>query len=387
MLLAVLPSPAICQSESGGAVFWRYSRDRYNRPAMTDPVPVPPGADPYEYLAGLQGYDNWHIRNGETATVMSEKAADGVVPILCLHKISREEDYALTPERFRDLLKYINRNDWYLVSDFQYLQGDFSRVPNGMKPIVMGSDDASWGNMTYQTRGDTLTGEVRRRFGEPVLDRNSMVAILERHAKKEDGRINFTFYISFDGVPFRQLDGEENPGFPYRDIPLIYEKVSYLDDRFILGIHSLSHTYAPEMGAEAFARDVMDAWELIDEYAGGTADSIRTMAFPYGIHPLTPDIRRQITALERNGVRLAGAFDFNNRLAPPPGKPGDSFEVSRINVDNRHWDELLETLESADAVVASRCFVWETESKRLPRSRYALGADAEDEIWILVRGG
>ena len=44
------------------------------------------------------------------------------------------------------------------------------------------------------------------------------------------------------------------------------------------------------------------------------------------------------------------------------------------------------TLDTADAVVARRCFIWETDSKRLPGSRYALGADADDEIWILVQG-
>ena len=81
-----------------------------------------------------------------------------------------------------------------------------------------------------------------------------MVAILERHVRKEEGRINFTFYVSFDAIPFRQLDGHENPGFPYPGVPVISEKIRYLDEHFILGIHSLSHVYAHDMGPSAFAR-------------------------------------------------------------------------------------------------------------------------------------
>ena len=376
----------VAVSPAGADVFYRYGTDRYDQPALTDRIDVPEGVDPYEYLAVSEGYAGWITRNDGEVTYLSEQARDGEVPILCLHKISREEDYALTPERFRRLLSYLNDNGWYLVADYQYLQGDFSRVPTGFKPIVMGSDDASHGNFVYQTRGDRLTGSVRRFFGKPMVDRDSMVAILERYAPKEEGRINFTFYVSFDGIPFRQLDGAENPGFPYPGIPVVGEKIRYLDENFILGIHSLSHIYAHDMGPEAFAADVMQAWELIDEYAGGEARSIRTMAFPFGIRPLTPALRRQVTALNRHGHGLDGAFDFDNKLAPPPGAPGDAFDVSRFNVDNRNWDRLMDTLDGADAVVARRVVVWETDTKRLPRSRWSLGAEESDGVWVLVRG-
>jgi hypothetical protein len=373
-------------AEDAGDVFWLYSKDRYNRPVLSDRLDVPSGIDPYSYLAEHRGFDDWLTRDEGEVTYLSEKSEAGVVPILCLHKISREEDYALTPERFRRLLRYINDNGWYLVSDLQYIEGDFSRVPTGYKPIVMGSDDASHGNLVYQTRGDRLNGEVKRFFGKPILERDSMVAILEKYAKEEDDRINFTFYISFDAVPFRQLDGYENPGFPYRGVPVIEEKIRYLDENFILGIHSLSHIYAHDMGPAAFAEDVMGAWELIDEYAGGKANSLHTMAFPYGIRPLSSGMRDAVTSLSRDGEYLAGAFDFDNKLAPPPGSPGDIFDVSRFNVDNKNWDRLMRTLEEANAVSTRREIVWEVDTKKLPKSRYALGAAPSDGVWVLVRG-
>lgn len=377
---------AFLSAEDHGDTFWLYTKDRYNQAVLSDRLDVPQGSDPYEFLANYNGYDDWQARKNGDITIVSEKANHGVVPILCLHKISREEDYALTPERFRRLLRYINDNGWYLVSDLQYLNGDFSRVPSGMKPIVMGSDDASHGNLVYQTRGDRTNGKVKRLFGKPILDRDSMVAILEKYAKDEDGRINFTFYISFDAIPFRQLDGFQNPGFPYQGVPVIEEKIRYLDENFILGIHSLSHLYAHEMGPADFARDVLSAWELIDEYAGGKAESLHTMAFPYGIRPLTPEMRNAVSSLSRNGESLVGAFDFDNQLAPPPGSPGDIFDVSRFNVDNKNWDRLMRTLDDADAVSSRREIIWEVDSKRLPRSRYSLGAAASDAVWVLVRG-
>lgn len=373
-------------AKDSGDVFWLYTKDRYNRPVLSDRLEVPEGTDPYFFLADIRGFDDWMTRRDGDITFLSEKADKGVIPILCLHKISREEDYALTPERFRRLLRYINDNGWYLVSDLQYLEGDFSRIPTGFKPIVMGSDDASHGTLIYQTRGDRLNGSVKRLFGKPIIDRDSMVAILERHAKEENGRINFTFYISFDAIPFRQLDGYENPGYPYQGIPVISEKMQYLDENFILGIHSLSHTYVHDMGAEAFAEEIMVAWELIDEYAGGTASSLYTMAFPFGIRPLTHAVRDALTSLNRDGKHLVGAFDFDNKLAPPPGDPGDTFDVSRFNVDNKNWDRLMRTLDEADAVSTRREIIWEVDTKKLPRSRYSLGAAPSDGVWVLVRG-
>lgn len=367
------------------AVFWLYTSDRYNRSILDNPIEVPSGMEPYEFIASELGYENWIIRREGEVTFLSEKSSVGEVPVLCLHRLGRGQKYELTPTRFRRLIDYIRSNKWYLISDHQYISGDLSRVPNGFKPIVMGSDDASYGTLTYQTNGEGLYSIVRRRAGKPLLDRNSMVSILEMYAPREEGRINFTFYISFDAVPFRQLDGYRNPGFPYKGIPLVAEKIRYLDEKFILGIHSLSHIYADDMGSEAFAGDVLRAWELIDEYAGGEALSLHTLSFPFGISTLTPSMRGELNSLTRNGRRLSGAFDFDDKLAPAPGALNDAFDISRYNVDNRTWNRIFETLESANAVVVRREVIWEVNTKKLPRSRYSLGAGETDAVWVLVR--
>jgi len=367
------------------AVFWLYTEDRYNRPILDNPIEVPDGWEPYEFMATELGYEDWTIRKEGEVVFLFEVSSLGEVPVLCFHRLGMGQKYELTPARFRRLINYIYNNKWYLISDHQYISKDLSRVPNGFKPIVMGCDDASYGTLIYQTDGKSLYGAVRRRVGKPLLDRNSMVSILERYAAREEGRINFTFYISFDGVPFRQLDTYRNPGFPYEGIPLVAEKIRYLDERFILGIHSLSHIYAKDMDPEDFARDVLRAWELIDEYAGGEARSLRTLSYPFGISTLTPSIRRELESLTRNGRRLKGAFDFDDRLAPAPGALRDIFDISRYNVDNRTWDRIFVTLESANAVVARREIIWEVEAKRLPRSRYSLKATKSDSVWVLVR--
>ncbi|OQX29369.1 MAG: hypothetical protein B0D92_04025 [Spirochaeta sp. LUC14_002_19_P3] len=382
---AILLSLTIMVPAYAENVFWRYAVDRYERSVLMDKLEVPSGLNPYEFLAGELGYDAWITRDEKSVVILSEQASSGEVPILCLHKIGDDDNYALTPQRFRELLQYINANGWYMVTDSQYLKKDFSRVPTGLKPIVMGSDDASYGTLIYQTVGDSLTGRVRRFFGKPIMERDSMAAILERYAKKEDNRINFTFYVSFDAVPFRQLDGYKNPGFPYRNIPVVAEKIRYLDNNFILGIHALSHIYAYEMGIHEFAEDVLAAWNVLDEYAGAEALTVQTLAFPFGIENLSAELESLISSLSRNGRRLVGGFDLDNAPAAPPGSLKKPFEVSRINVDNSRWQETLNTLNSINAVSARREIIWETASKRLPNERLLLGAAPSDGVWVLVK--
>lgn len=368
-----------------GDIFWRYSLDRFDRPILTERLEVPEDGNPFKFLANYLGYKGWIIRQEANLTVMAERSGDGEIPVLCFHKLGEDERFTLTKERFKTLLEYIRDENWYLVSDYQYLIGDLTRVPTGMKPIVMGSDDAAEGNLTYVTHNNLLEGKPKLIFGEPLIVQDSMVGLLERYVSPEEGRINFTFYISFDAIPFRQLGGYENPGFPYSSIPIVAKKIRYLDENFILGIHSLSHIYAYNMGVDAFVQDVKAAWELLDEYAGGEAQTLRTLAFPFGINPLTPELKAAISALSLNGRSLAGAFNFNNKFTTSPGRLEEPFSVNRINIDNKNWDTTMKSLTALDAVVARREFIWETTTKRLPQGRKVFKAKDEDGIWVLIR--
>ena len=315
---------------------------------------------------------------------MAEKPSRGVVPVLVFHKISREQRYALTAGRFEEFIRLIHREGWYMVADYQYSRGDFTHVPSGMKPIVMGADDASYGNFVYKTYGDQLHGRVYRLLGRPIIEPDCMVGILERLARRENGRINFTFYLSFDAIPFRQLDAAFNPGFPYKGIALVEEKLHYLNENFLLGIHSLSHVYAYRMGAEAFARDVLQAWAIIDEYLNTPVQSVRTLAFPYGIERLTAEMRRKLQGIRYGEKSLEAAFDFDDKMAPAPGELRDKLKISRINVDNSSWDEVLQRLREADAVKSRRTFVLKTNKRKLPKRRYFKEAWPSDDIWIMT---
>ncbi len=384
---AAEPAPSPLAAGGQKTVFWRYTLNRHGNAVLTDPLEVPEGEDPFAFLASQRGFDKWLLSRGKKAFILSEKAVSGEVPVLCFHKIGRQERFALTPERFRRLLRYLKKDGWYMVSDYQYLQGDFSRVPTGLKPIVMGADDGGHNNIEYQVYGDSLTGRIRPFAEGPRMERNCMAYILEKLAPREEGRINFTFYVSFDAIPFRQLGGQRNPGFPYRGISVVEQKIRYLDENFILGIHSLSHEYVYSMGIDAFAEDILRAWEILDDYAGGRAETVRALAFPYGVGEVTADVYRKLSALSRNGRFLAGAFDLDGGCARPPGNLGNRFDVSRINVDNEHWNYAMAMLENADAVKARRDFIWESSSKRLPPSPYRLGAAPSDQVWVLVRPG
>ena len=69
----------------------------------------------------------------------------------------------------------------------------------------------------------------------------TMVYLLEKYLPKVQGKINFTFYTSFNGVPFRQTGGTTSFGENYRDIPIVGYKLNYLIDNFYIGIHTVTH--------------------------------------------------------------------------------------------------------------------------------------------------
>ena len=338
------------------------------------------------FLSRHLGYENPRIKVLAETTILAATPTGGEVPVFGFHKLGMEPRFALEPKRFRTLIRLIQSKGWYLMSDTDFAQGDFTSVPSGKKPLVMGSDDASSGTAIYLTRGPSRTGRVRRIFGTPRWDPNCMVAILERFAPRENNRINFTFYISFDAIPFRQLDGAKNPGFPYPNIPLVREKITYLDAHFRLGIHSLSHQKAADMGQEAFSQDVLAAWNLMNHYAGGRAETVQTMAYPYGIVDGVPDGEELASWFKDLERPLAGGFDFDDQWASPNHQPRGPYAISRLGVDNSNWERARKILEGkVPTAVAQRTILWTTTRKRLPPSRKSLGIHRNDDLWVLVK--
>ena len=77
--------------------------------------------------------------------IIYSKKDSGKIPILCFHKIGEEPRYEITSENFESFLIYLNENMYHLLSDKEFLARDFSNVPTGYTPIVLGSDDEKSG--------------------------------------------------------------------------------------------------------------------------------------------------------------------------------------------------------------------------------------------------
>lgn len=281
----------------------------------------------------------------------------GRIPTLCFHKIGDEERYAITPKNFEEFLTYLKSNKFYLLSDEEYINKDFSMVPTGYKPIVMGSDDASEGNFLYETEGSSETGKVVGWESNPILKDDSMVYLLEKHVEPVNGRINFTFYVSFNGIPFRQTGGYGFKGEAYLGNPIVKSKFNYLLDNFILGNHTFSHPITKDTSAIDFKKDLDHFYNIMESYLGERISEISTLAYPYGCHKLGSEMEKMIRNYKYKNVKIIGAFDFDGYFANSPfSGTVNMYDISRIGVDNKNIQKMYYFLENIELFESKRVF-------------------------------
>lgn len=299
------------------------------------------------------------------------------VPILCFHIIGEAERYEITPENFSNLLIYLNGNKFWLISDKEFINQDLSSVPTGYKPIVLGSDDAAEGNFLYKADGDISSGDID--LSDVVIEKNSMVEILQRHIKPRGGRIPFTFYISFNGLPFRQTGGYDT-NRDYRDNPVIEHKFNYLLDNFILGNHTYGHPVTKLTAAEDFKTELDKFYDIMQTYVGNRVTEIDTLAYPHGCSELKSDMREMLKSYNYDGVSILGGFDFDGYFSTSLYSPAlDNLDISRLGVDNKNISRVYGWLESVPLLVSERVLVVE-ESGDLEGFNYS------EQDQILIRG-
>lgn len=300
--------------------------------------------------------DEWAYRETKNGRVYFKKDM-GRIPTLCFHKIGDEERYAITPENFDRFLIYLNKNKFYLLSDKELINSDFSLVPTGYKPIVLGSDDASEGNFLYDTDEDFVNGAVLNLNSSPVVSENTMVSILEKNIKPVNGRINFTFYISFNGIPFRQTGGYDFDNELYKGNPLIKKKFNYILDNFIIGNHTFSHPITKNSSALDFKIELDTFYSVMESYIGERISEIDTLAFPYGCHDLKPEMEKMLKAYSYKETKIIGSFDFNGYFSNSPfSGTVNKYDISRIGVDNKNIEKMYYFLENIELFESKRVF-------------------------------
>ena len=322
-------------------------------------------------------------RREESLLFITSKEGDGYIPILTFHKLGQNNNFELRPNLFEELLIFLKANEFYVISDYQYLTENFTFADNGKKLIVLGSDDASTGTFSYQTAGDRKTGPLLMDKGDYLISKDSMVYYLDQHLPKEQGIGNFTFYVTFDAIPFRQTGGGFNPGHPYKSMFTVLSKLQYLESNYLIGNHTANHLYTENLSETDFVKELIDYYNIMESY-GINTDNIKTLAYSFGIGEITPEREHTVQSFRYRGSALAGAFDYNGYFTRPLSSQSvNPFDVSRIGVDNSSYDKIMTMLENTDIFRNRRVVIFESDEYLFDLSSLILNRN--DFNYILIR--
>jgi len=338
--------------------------------------------NPEEALADFLDLGKTTVRHEGQVSYVSPVTGDGYIPVLAFHRIGNDRRLEITIERFEALLVFLQQKDFHVISDFQLLDGDFTYVPGGSRPIVLGCDDGASGVFYYETEDRIKDSPFVEKQGEFIISRECMVYHLERYLPLEKGKRNFTFFVTFDAIPFRQTGGGYNPGPPYFGMPAVGAKLRYLSESFYLGNHTLHHYVSEVVGELEYLFELVGYYDVLRSYAVPTGGR-STLAYSYGIGNISSAREATVENFDYNGTTIAGAYDYNNEFT----RPVDSGEVNiydipRVGVDNGNYHELLERL-SGDSLYINRRVVL-VKNLDFPFNRISLELNERDRNFILI---
>lgn len=190
------------------------------------------------------------------------------IPILMYHEIGYPEEssfssrYVVTPENFRQQLEFLHSNNYIPISIDEYLQDDFSQVPDNKKPVIITFDDATEGQFRYNDKD---------------IDPDSAVGILDEFAKEYDGwRQRAAFFIDF-------ADRDGNFQVPFAERGKEKEKISYLKENgYEVYCHTKSHISLKEASYKEIVNDIKNYKYQMEQKDIEKSDVI---AVPYGAFP------------------------------------------------------------------------------------------------------
>jgi len=341
-----------------------------------------PMENPELALAEYLRFGKATIRTEGNVSFISPVSGEGRIPVLAFHKIGADDRLEISIGRFEALLAFLQQKDFHVISDFQLIDGDFTYAPGGSRPIVLGCDDGSSGVFYYETEDRVKDSPFIEKEGEYVLSRACMVYQLEKYLPLENGKRNFTFFVTFDAIPFRQTGGGYNPGPPYLGMPAVGEKLRYLHEGFYLGNHTLHHYYSEVVGELEYLFELMGYYDVLRSYDVPT-EGRSTLAYSYGIGDISSGREETVKNFEYNGTIIAGAFDYNNQFT----RPVDSgevniYDISRVGVDNGNYKELIEGL-SGDSLYINRRAVL-VKNRDFPFNLTSLEINEKDQNYILI---
>lgn len=333
-------------------------------------------------LADYLNFSSFTVREDDERTFITPKTGEGVIPVLSFHKLGEDPDFELTPGRFEELLKFLKRENYHVISDLQLVKGDFTFAENGKKLIVLGADDGSSGTFYYETSGALKTSPFLMEEGEYIISDQCMVYYLDKHLPLEEGRRNFTFYLAFDAIPFRQTGGGYNPGPPYLAMPAVRSKLQYLSQNYFLGNHTLHHYYSEVVSELEYLFELIGYYDVLESY-GINPGPESTLAYSYGIGEIDPVREDTVKSFSYKGTKIIGAFDYNGNFTRPVDSEGvNIYDISRTGVENENFNEILNHLETGDIFINRRAVL--VESDIYPFDLPDLTLKRGDQNFILI---
>ncbi|MDC7240481.1 MAG: hypothetical protein PQJ50_08995 [Spirochaetales bacterium] len=382
LFIFILTGSAVPLTARTGGNLYRIMTDASGAPVRLVFVRALRELDPEEFLVERLNFDSPEVVQNRKSTIIYDRRRTGEIPVLCFHRIGEEDRYELTLNRIHHLMAVMSSRGFYPLSDREFGAGDLSSVPSGMIPFVAGADDAG----ATQLLWDDATMAAYAGGGRPgyfELDPDCLASVFTRYFPKSGNRYNFTFYMSFDAIPFRQISGS-NPGFPYEGISVVRDKIRYAQREFFLGHHSLTHTFREEMAAEEFFREVSETNRIVGDYLGYPV-TLPTLAFPYGSGTFTPAEKEKYIAAVEEGRFPETAFDLDGRFSPPPwSEDFVRWNISRFSVENRTFDYLLSRLDSPLLYQSRRVFLIHSPDKNLNLDDYELVTGGDDIVYVYI---
>lgn len=338
--------------------------------------------DPEHALAHYLNMFPVSIRYEDMISFISSKRGKGVIPILAFHKLGNGKSMELTLQRFQTILSFLKRNNFHVISDMQFIEGDFTFAVNGSSLVVLGSDDGSSGVFYYETESNVKNSLFVMNHGNFIISKNCMVYYLNRYLPIEKGRRNFTFYIPFDAIPFRQTGGGHNPGPPYLGMPAVQSKLTYLNEHYYLGNHTLNHYFSEKVSELEYLYQLMGYYDVLESY-GIQSKGKTTFAYSFGIGDLSRDRQITMANFQYNGISIAGAFDYNNDFARPVDSGETNvYDISRVGVDNGNFHEVISRLKEVDLYKTKRAVL--VKAIDYPFGISGIEINENDQNYILI---
>ena len=242
------------------------------------------------------------------------------IPILMYHSIDEPKNW-IDESTFKLHLEKLYNAGFSSMKIEDYINGDFSTVPEGRKPVIITFDD-EWGSQFYYSDEKRL-----------IISPSCAVGILEDFAKTHPlfGK-NALFYLFFHRLPFIQ----------YNSSHLWQKKIKYLaQNGFELGCHTFDHSIMTKMSEKRIRKELDDFFKILKPLLPNQIFHTMTLAYPGGAIPIK---RNAIEEYQFEGHPLIASLTAWGGFAKIPAtKNPDKHAIPRIEGTSQNINWIIQT--------------------------------------------